>query len=201
MPTPTFFSRLGLFIVNSFFDVELCATFRAELRASPRPPSTIARGDQYVVDARVRKTTRGTVSPSMDSYVTSRIVGLRPDLEKHFGVPLSEHERPYFAVYGAGDYFRPHADAGVTAGTPDRIKARKVSIVIFLNCPSETPSADSYGGGSLTFYGLFDDPDWKPMGLPLKGECGLLVGFRADVIHEVTPITHGVRYTIVSRFS
>jgi SM-20-related protein len=201
LPKAAFFSRLGLFVVERFFDDELSATLRAELRSSPGLPSTVERGGEYIVDPNVRKTTRAAVSASAASYVDGRIAELRPDLEKHFGMPLSEYEPPYFARYREGDYFRPHADTGQAADAPDRIKARKVTVVIFLNGESDTPSGDSYCGGSLTFYGLMDDPRWKPMGLPLIGESGLLVGFRADAIHEVTTITHGERYTIVSRFS
>jgi len=34
----------------------------------------------------------------------------------------------------------------------------------------------------------------------LKGEPGLLVGFTADMLHEVKPVVRGDRFTIISWF-
>jgi SM-20-related protein len=201
VPRAPFFSRLGLFVVEHFFDADLCAALRAELRSSPRAPGTVERDGHYLVDSQVRKTARASVSQATASAVAERLAALRPSLEQHFDIPLTEYEPPYFAVYTAGDYFKPHADTGRTAGAPERIRERKVTAVIFLNDQADAPDPECYGGGALTFYGLFKDPSWDPMGLPLVGESGLLVAFRADAIHEVTTITHGERYTVVSRFS
>jgi SM-20-related protein len=33
------------------------------------------------------------------------------------------------------------------------------------------------------------------------GEPGLLVAFRSDTVHEVLPVTHGERFTVVSWFN
>jgi hypothetical protein len=40
----------------------------------------------------------------------------------------------------------------------------------------------------------------KTYGVPVIGEAGLLIAFGADMVHAVTPVTHGERYTIVSWF-
>jgi SM-20-related protein len=69
-------------------------------------------------------------------------------------------------------------------------------VVIFLNGTSAEPRDDTYGGGALTFYELFDDPVGRKIGFPLEADEGLLVAFRANLLHSVTPITHGDRYTI-----
>jgi predicted 2-oxoglutarate/Fe(II)-dependent dioxygenase YbiX len=34
----------------------------------------------------------------------------------------------------------------------------------------------------------------------VTGEAGTLIAFRANVVHEVEPVTRGVRYTTVCRF-
>jgi predicted 2-oxoglutarate/Fe(II)-dependent dioxygenase YbiX len=34
----------------------------------------------------------------------------------------------------------------------------------------------------------------------LCGEEGLLVAFRAETLHEVRPVTHGVRFSVVTWF-
>jgi predicted 2-oxoglutarate/Fe(II)-dependent dioxygenase YbiX len=201
LPKAPFFSRLGLFVVERFLDADLCAALRAELRCSPRAPATVERDGHYLVDSQVRKTARAAVSELTAATVSERLGALRPSLERHFETALTEYEPPYFAVYTTGDYFKPHADTGRSADAPERIRGRKVTAVIFLNDQTDAPEPESYGGGALTFYGLFTEPPWDAMGLPLVGESGLLVAFRADAIHEVTTITHGERYTVVSRFS
>jgi len=53
-----------------------------------------------------------------------------------------------------------------------------------------------------SFYGLLqDDPKGQGVGLPLVGSAGALVAFPSHMIHGVTPVTHGRRYTIASWFS
>jgi predicted 2-oxoglutarate/Fe(II)-dependent dioxygenase YbiX len=200
MAQARFFAHLGLFVIERFFQPELCAQLRTELRTSAGSPGTVAQHGRSYVDETVRKATGRLASTPTTAAVGPSIAAIRADLERHFGLQLADNEPPYFASYRTGDYFRPHADTGTTADGPEQIRARKVTVVVFLNEESELPGPDSYGGGALTFYGLFDDPAWKPMGLPLKGETGLLVGFRADLIHEVAPVTHGERWTVVSRF-
>jgi predicted 2-oxoglutarate/Fe(II)-dependent dioxygenase YbiX len=39
------------------------------------------------------------------------------------------------------------------------------------------------------------------VGLPLEAEPGLLITFRAEALHAVSPVTHGERRTIVSWFT
>lgn len=201
MPTARAFTQLGLFIVEQFFTRDYCARLREEVRASSRVPSLVERRGEYLVDETVRRTTGHIMTEATQDEVASRLAAIRSDIERHFQTTLVRQEPPYFATYTAGDYFKPHVDSAASDDAPQDIKDRKVAIVVFLNDESDTPAPDAYCGGALTFYGLFADPQWKAMGLPLRGEAGLLVGFRADLVHEVTPITHGERYTVITRFS
>jgi predicted 2-oxoglutarate/Fe(II)-dependent dioxygenase YbiX len=57
-----------------------------------------------------------------------------------------------------------------------------------------------YNGGKLILYGLIPTPDWEHYGFPVTAETGLLIAFRSDIFHEVTPVTAGERFTIVSWF-
>jgi predicted 2-oxoglutarate/Fe(II)-dependent dioxygenase YbiX len=45
------------------------------------------------------------------------------------------------------------------------------------------------------FHGPYPDYDLR---VPLAPSPGTLVAFRAETTHEVTPVTHGERVTIVS---
>jgi predicted 2-oxoglutarate/Fe(II)-dependent dioxygenase YbiX len=47
----------------------------------------------------------------------------------------------------------------------------------------------------LTLHGSYPDYNVRH---PVIGEPGTLVAFRSETTHEVTPVTHGQRYTIVS---
>ena len=201
MRRPDSLARLGLLAIEGFLSPDSCARIRAEVRASSSAPSPVELRGVSIVDESIRKTTHAVVSPSTVSFIESRLLDLWSDLESHFDVELKVYEPPYFVRYDVGAFFRPHADCGMTAESPQRVRARKLTVVIFLNGSSQEVGPDCYGGGALTFYGLIDDPVWRPMGFPLMGETGLLIAFRATTIHEVTPVTHGERYTIVSRYS
>ncbi len=73
-------------------------------------------------------------------------------------------------------------------------------MIIFINQEGEDLDEGDYVGGNLTFYGLLNDPNWQNIGLPLESEPGLLIAFRPDMPHEVTPITEGSRFTITTWF-
>jgi SM-20-related protein len=101
-------------------------------------------------------------------------------------MPLSGVESFQFLLYREGDFYKRHADKNDRIDTPDYIKARRVSIVIFLD--DETIS---YTGGTLAV--------WGPAGpIRVKGETGKVVAFRSELMHEVEPVQSGERYSIVS---
>jgi SM-20-related protein len=196
MPASDFFARLGQFAANGFFDAALCGRLRAELSAGRGRPGVVYGDDGRVAVKRgARSTSLVEVSPDAVSLVHARLEALRPALESHFHVPLQGWEEVNFLRYSPGDYYHPHRDANPAPEAPDYMQARKVSIVLFLNGPDA-----GYGGGDLTFYGLLADPRWAAYGFPLRGEEGLLVAFRSDVLHEVTPVTRGERFTLVTWF-
>lgn len=75
-----------------------------------------------------------------------------------------------------------------------------MSVVIFLNRQSQEPAEDAYGEGQLTFYGLLDGPQWEKCASPLDAEPGLLIAFPSDRWHEIKPVSHGRRFTVVTWF-
>jgi len=201
MPTSTFFASLGLFVVKDFFDAELCARIRSELRVATGSPGRIYKRGTVLIDEKKRSTKRVEVDAPTMSCVEERLQSLKPALGSHFHLVLTSCETPQFLVYREGDFFRQHLDHGPEPDDPQYLQDRRVSMVVFLNGQAEEPGPDSYCGGSLKLYGLIDDPLWKACGFPLIGEPGLLVAFRSDVLHEVEAVTHGERYSIVSWFS
>lgn len=209
MPNADFFSRFGLFVNKGFLDPELCSNIRSEMQSTRSAPATVVGKEvpDEAVDENTRRTKAAEVSALTISLVEERFLALKPMLERHFDVTLSGCQKPGFLVYEEGDFFQPHPDSSPEPDAPEYVRERQVSAVVFLNDETEDSGRDSYGGGSLTFYGLMDypgrensDQNGKKIGFPLVGEAGLLIAFRSELVHEVTPVTRGERYTIVSWF-
>ena len=200
MPTADFFGRLGLFVVKEFLDAELRARLRLEMRSASSTPATISRAKGDVVIESMRHTNSTHVSAEAEALLEARLLTLKPRLEKHFNLPLRGWQTLQFLHYQPGGFYRPHRD---NSGRPNArmiTKQRQVSVVLFLNGEAEEERSDTYSGGALKFYGLLDDARAKGYGFPLKGEAGLLTAFRSTLMHEVTPVTRGERYTIVTWF-
>ncbi|MCA1632590.1 MAG: 2OG-Fe(II) oxygenase [Acidobacteria bacterium] len=190
-------ARFDLYMVESFFDAETCREFINEMRRSPVGPATVyGRGQSGSVDERVRKAARLAPSTETVERVRRRLLECRGEVGEHFGVSLSVCEEPQFLRYRVGDFFVAHQDGNTGMLRSDREQSRRVSVVIFLNRQSEAPEAETYGGGSLVF------SDWRAGPgrgeFRLSGEAGTLVTFRSETTHEVLPVTHGERYSIVS---
>ena len=149
-----------------------------------------------MVQSAVRRTTRVAVSPETRAAVKARLMARKAEIEAHFGVSVTECEEPQFLRYLPGDFFVPHQD-GNTPMIHDDSRFRRISAVMFLNPRSEAEAPGTYGGGELVFHGPFNQPNLRATASAAPGS---LVTFRAETTHEVTPVTHGVRYTIATWF-
>lgn len=163
-------------------------------------PAGVIKMDKALYDEKVRKTKEQKVSQETLSFVKKRLSELKPLLESHFGKVLRGYQDPVFLYYKKGDFFLPHYDKGIKPENPKEIRDREVSAVVFLNSEDDNTDEDSYSGGSLRFYGLRDDPLFKNHGFHIIGKTGMLLAFRSEILHEVTPIEEGERYTVVTWF-
>ncbi len=186
-----------LYTVKDFFDAEACAEVLGEMRRAGAGAATVyGRGEAGAVDERVRRASRLAPSGETIERVRRRLAECREELGEHFGLRLGVCEEPQFLRYRVGDFFVAHQDGNTGMLLSERERSRKVSLVVFLNRQSETPEAGAYCGGSLVF------SDWRGRKgrreFPFFGEAGTLVAFRAETTHEVLPVTHGERYSVVS---
>ena len=194
MPAPAFFRQFGFFVAPHFLDQKRGAELCQAMAVAPaeQPLIVTPRGeDHYDEDAR-RVDLR--VVPTDDSNRTElrqRLRELTPALETHFGTTLTGCESPQYLIYHQGDFFKAHRDGGA-AGRNEVTRRRQVSVVIFLN--------REYGQGHLTFHRLLDGPQWEGCAFPLDAEPGLLIAFPSNALHEVTPVSHGRRFTVVTWF-
>jgi predicted 2-oxoglutarate/Fe(II)-dependent dioxygenase YbiX len=197
MPTADFFCKLGLFAIEGFFDRDLCSQLCADVRAGI--PSIGLVGSAKV-DRQIRRVNHVKVNDVSTALVRTRLIDVKPDLERHFDTVLTDCQGPQFLHYVTGDFYQYHRDRRSDQNVSATTKHRRISAVIFLNGTSAEPRDSMYGGGALTFYDLLDDPVGRSLGFPLEANEGLLIAFRADVPHSVATVTHGDRYTIASWF-
>ena len=187
-----------LFIDTQFLEPHTCREILAEISASPADAATVyGRRASGVVEQNVRQTLRIRPSSTTIDFVTQRFLACKPALEEHFALTVSELEDPQFLHYREGDFFVAHQD-GNTGMLRLDTELRRLSLVLFLSRETETPQPDAYCGGSLLFTNICpgsSEPQFRVIGEP-----GTLVAFRSETTHEVTPVTHGERYSIVSWF-
>jgi predicted 2-oxoglutarate/Fe(II)-dependent dioxygenase YbiX len=140
--------------------------------------------------------TRGGVESGDSLYRVSNIVWLEPSPETHWlfhklGAAFLEANRAYrfelvglldalqYTVYGSGQYFDWHIDLG-----PGRTSTRKLSMTIQLS------PAGEYDGGALEF-----------INAPAREEAreqGAATVFPSYLAHRVSPVTRGVRRSLVA---
>jgi len=178
-------SAPDVFIADNFIEPFICADLIADARRSSAVPAKVTKAKGRV-DLDMRRTSRLFVSVEKEQQINHYLQELKPRLEVHFQMPISGVESFQFLLYREGDFYKRHADKNDLLETPDYIKARRVSIVVFLN--AETIS---YTGGTLGV--------WSGAGpIRVQGETGKVVAFRSELMHEVEAVQSGERYSIVS---
>jgi SM-20-related protein len=200
MPGPEFFQQAGFFVVKDFLDEGTAADLRRAMRDAPTEKGYVVKeGGLDRLDETIRRVGASVLPKEIRAPLKARFRGLVPELQEFFQVQLADCESPQYLIYGPGDFFSPHSDGGPKGQNADA-RLRRISAVVFLNSESEEPQEDAYGEGRLTFHGLLDGPQWEHCAFPLKPNTGLLIAFPSEKIHEVTPVSHGRRFTVVTWF-
>lgn len=188
---------IDLLEIEGFLDAAMLADLVAEMNAAGGSAATVlSREAGGRVQSEVRRTTRVAVAAETRDRVRERLMQEKGRIEEHFGIALGECEDPQFLRYEEGDFFVPHQD-GNTPMVWDDSRFRRISAVLFLSEKSDEPAEGTYGGGALVFHGPWTEPGLRAAA---GAQPGSLVAFRAETTHEVTPVTHGVRYTIATWF-
>ena len=91
-----------------------------------------------------------------------------------------------FAAYESGDYYQDHIDSSMDM-------PRAMSASVLLSSPLD------FKNGDLCFKNLnpIDEKDKMPEGIPVPLEQGEIVVFPSLLLHQVTPVTKGTRYSLV----
>ncbi len=191
--------QLGVFVREGFFSPEEVSLIGGEMDVAEKKAAGLERSGERLVNQQIRKTTNAKVGEAAKTMVEERIRALQPDLERHFQLSLSHFQYASFVVYQAGDFYEVHRDSvdPNDERASQMARDRQLTVVAYLDRQSETPGPGAFGGGELNLYGLMDVPGSDAFGLPVLAKPGLLVAFESHTLHEVKPITHGTRRTIV----
>lgn len=165
---------------------EQCDGLRAEFSKMQFAPAIVGQLGQATVDEKVRRSRTAWLEWSQDSDPLFRTLGDAALRMNHqwFGLHLSGFSEPLqITRYGAED--QGHYDAHLDWG-PAEMQRRKLSLVLLLSDPGE------FDGGALEFlYGT----EWVRASEMKKGT---LVAFPSFLLHRVTPLTRGERWSLVA---
>jgi len=182
-----------MFVREEFLEPPLCDALCTQMRIVGDRPAEVFGEARTQVDRVVRRTSDAQIGGAAVDKVQQRVSALAPSLASYINADLDGCDDLSFLVYRAGDFYRPHRDRAAREGDfVDVARRRRVSVVLFLN--------HGYEGGALTIYGLVDDPKWREVGFAIAPAPGLLIAFPSHLIHEVTTVTAGDRFTAVTWF-
>lgn len=177
--------------IPDFLDAATCQRLRQAMRVQPAAPAGLLGSASPRPE--VRRAAQVALDDAEIAPFEAALAAALPRLSAHFDVVLNRWEPPQALRYGAGDYFVAHQD-GNTPLVFDASRHRRVSVILFLSPQTQPSRAGGYGEGWLTLH----EP-WPRTGRQrLAPPPGTLLAFRSETTHEVEPVAHGERLTIVS---
>jgi predicted 2-oxoglutarate/Fe(II)-dependent dioxygenase YbiX len=185
-----------VFVRPALWDAATCARIRAAMDRGRQEPAEIFRGD-YVVDGDVRRTLDIEVDAATIGEVEETFERLRGEVSLFFGTALTGAEGPGFLRYLAGGFYRAHQDALEEA--VGEAHARRISVVLFLTTAGGRDDGRCEGG-ALRLYDT-SSPSHARAELDIAPVAGTFLAFPSCMLHEVLPVTAGVRDVIVDWFS
>lgn len=157
----------------------------------------IKLGRSYLVDesktfdglgfSDIRKSKNSWIKPSeLSRWIYSRITDAITEVNKYYEYDLNFIEPLQFTEYDEKykGYYSAHVDPSKSETSPNA--HRKLTFSIQLTSP------ETYDGGDLKLYEDFEHP------YIVNKEIGTINFFPSYVLHEVTPVTKGTRYSLVS---
>lgn len=172
-----------LLLVPMVFELDLCRRLIAHFDEVGGQPSGLLEDEdgQTVLTfdpARKHRLDAAIADDALRQAAQARIRRrLLPELQKVFQFDATRVERSVVTRYSTGDFCGLHRDNSAF-GTAHR----RFAVTIPLN-------TDTYSGGYLRF------PEYGPQFYPIPTGCALV--HSCSLLHEVTPVTDGMRYAFI----
>jgi predicted 2-oxoglutarate/Fe(II)-dependent dioxygenase YbiX len=181
----------GAIALPGALDTESCARLIREMlqmaggETRPISPETMEREhDPDFVQSRTL-----VPSPAAQAAVEQMIARELPGLAAFFGRPLELNPELHFLTYRPGGFIRPHRDVLEGDHVLEKIRERVVVFTLFLN-GAAGPGTDTFGGGDFVLH-----PDAERR-VVIPCVAGMLVAFRAEVVHSVREVKTGTRFAV-----
>lgn len=182
--------------IPGFLARDECRALIGEIEASYQQQAEIWLGHEFGVRPDSRLGMIATLASDSEVFVQDRLWGAMPQLEQRYGCEISHVSGVTALIYRRGDHFAAHSDGGVEEDAPSEVSRRRVSVVVALNDGAgERPD---FTGGALHFY-----PGCPPGSEPprdenvaVRSQPGLLIAFPSPMVHRVTPVIDGCRYSL-----
>jgi PKHD-type hydroxylase len=124
-----------------------------------------------------------SLSVDHNEITNKLIVSIIKEVESFYRTPISNYCTSFQLIrYGVGDFYKVHRDVYKKNIHPKRV----LSVIVFLS------DQNDYEGGHVRFY----NNDGKSFRIDQKP--GTVVIFPSDMKHEVTTVTNGTRFVLVT---
>jgi predicted 2-oxoglutarate/Fe(II)-dependent dioxygenase YbiX len=182
--------------IPGFLARDECRRLIGEIDAAHQEQAEIWLGQDFGVHPESRLGAVATLPNATEELVQDRLWGVMAQLEERYRCEVSHVSGVTALVYRRGDHFAAHSDGGVDEDAPPEVTRRRVSLVVALNDgASERPD---FTGGELHFYPSCP-PGFEPAPgdhVAVRSEPGLLIAFPSPMVHRVTPVVDGCRYSL-----
>ncbi len=170
-----------------------CVALIDEMLASSPGPTPVLRNGQDRFEPTVRSSDSCTPSGPTSLKVLSRLERAARQVWADTGSEPGDLSGAHYFRYREGGFVAPHRDRSVNNDDPREVRWRQLSLVLFLNS-GEPP--DGFDGGALVVYATHQRRPTSQH--TLRAQTGALALFDPGLVHEVTPVRSGTRYTVVT---
>lgn len=169
-----------IFVYHNFFSPEECRQIiNLPGNEFPSPVQEYDRREKMMARNYRRSTSKDIKFQRENLWIFKRILGIfRETNEKYFQSSFSKIVGTQVIRYETGDFFSWHADTGIGVAAQ-----RKLSSTTFLTKPGE------YEGGELVF---------MPEMPAFEANQGTIIIFPAYLMHQVCPVTNGIRHALIA---
>jgi predicted 2-oxoglutarate/Fe(II)-dependent dioxygenase YbiX len=174
-------------------DEAQCERVRRAMDAGTPEAAEILEGG-FARNEEVRRASHVEVDEDTHAFLEQCFELQRLRLAVFFGDVPGEREGVSLLRYTSGGLFKRHRDWGVVSSWPDAAR-RRISVILFLTTSRDANPSGTFSGGALR---LFDEDG--QLSREIHSEAGTLVAFPSTTLHEVLPVTDGVRDTAVDWF-